>query len=1140
MVVVTYIRSSEYRCGRMNEIELQGKSIEALKSFNNTIVTSRLYPPEAPQVASVVDRGYHTIKLYTHSYGDLMFSRKGGAPCLRGEPLRQETLDLFPNLVIYRQLRLLGLSRLVIGSEIDRFAFGQLLAVFNASVEKIKNEGGGLEYITSLGLAGYFPDEAEESGDDAGSESYSDDIQGRKQITVRPEIIACLFGKDNRPIVEDELQKKMATAETAIDLLAVSISDTLQDIQEKKKIVASQNFPLILKKAETLIHADDRQGVAQGLAKTLANILKDPGLCILLAQEYPEGFGSTVYDGLVTCLTIEKLTGIMGIFKDLLVKARRIGGTESPQVQCLGKALMLLMNSRKGKQLLSAEKARNIIREGERERKKRRLEAGIRGFLQGNVNLLKSVELVKYLPHAVRQLRKSTDRADVSILLNGIVASLKECDTDVKEALLNSMITIAENLLIDGQWNHVDLIVEPLMSEVGNGGFGELMMEKALTLLQQVMQKSWQDGQNDRGDRILNLLYQIRSGQLYFTTPIQTIAAKVQDRGIRRANLPQLLTECLAAPKEQTLSYRLVLQGPVALRFLVEALINSDSAADRIKIIDLLTYSPNFLPSVIHERLQEHMPWYAKRNLIKLLGDTGKEEDVESILPYLCHDDFRVQRETFLTLYKIAGRKRKQVLVKALEESSDYIKIQIVSSLANFCGEDVAKKLVELLISHEQFDENNREDLLLQLLDTLGRCVCPTAHKGIEAFLQTRRQRSARKISDQVWAAAEKSLKFLHNELQENRKKHVLASQMRKNALKQVAKMSKTAISRRVITGSVQEQTVQILLSRGDKTAAAEKILELIERAAHLRNFVQAEKLSEWLIEIDPTALSHIVRAAEIIDREKLASVDKGHLEIWRELYDVLTTEEFSAVYHAMEPRVYENEEVIISQGSFQGSLFFINSGKVKLYCDDQGSEALFDTIGRGKLFGMDSFFEASVWTISVAAIGPTKISVLNVDCLLEWKDSLPELEAKLHIFCQKFEKLGELVQRSSNDRRMFNRQQIEGMAATTLLDNRGKGIGTVFTAELVDISEGGISFLVPISQKVNARLLLGRKIQLKFQGKFASGEDIILAGDILAIKSHETNENDYSLHMKFDNLLGKKKLYDIVMAMREESQVIK
>ena len=144
--------------------------------------------------------------------------------------------------------------------------------------------------------------------------------------------------------------------------------------------------------------------------------------------------------------------------------------------------------------------------------------------------------------------------------------------------------------------------------------------------------------------------------------------------------------------------------------------------------------------------MQEHMAWYGKRNLIKLLGETGTEEDAESILPYLRHDDFRVQRETFLALYKIGGKNRKQMLLKALEESSELIKVQIIGALAHFCDPEVAEKLVELLESHEQFSENNRNELLLQLLETLGRCPYPPAYKGVNAFLQTRGQRRPEKF----------------------------------------------------------------------------------------------------------------------------------------------------------------------------------------------------------------------------------------------------------------------------------------------------------------------------------------------------------------------------------------------------------
>ncbi len=1124
----------------MNQIESLGKSIDVLKSFNNTIVTCRIYPPEAPQAAAAVDRGYKSIKNYLRQHGSLTYSLNEGSPCLCGQPLHQDILESFSNLVIYRQLRLLGLSELEITAEMDRFAFSQLLSVFNASVEKIKNEGGGLEYITSLGLAGYFPEKREEVGEKNDKKGQTGGLRTRNLINVRPEIVAGLFGKDKRPVIVAELQKKMANPTTAIETLAAGTAHILQDIQKRKMIVASRYFPLMLTRAETLIAHGSRQEVALGLATVFVESLKEPALCVLAAQDYPAGWGREVFEGLLMALTQEKLSGMITLFREQLTKAKRINGENSLQVQFLEKALAQLTNSKKGKHFLSTEKARNLMDEGEKERKKRRLEAGIKSFLQGNTSLLKSEELVAYLPVALRRIQKNNDGGQASLLLHGMIAYLAAAGKEEQEPLLKSLIAIGENLLATGQWRHLDLILHPLVEKVRQTGFQNELIEQIITFLQQVMQKSWQAGDNSLGDKLLTLLHQIRSGLTLQSASIKAIVAKVQDRGIQRASLPGLLSQCLAAPQDMKLSFRLIYQGPVAGRFLIESLINADNAADRLKIIDLLTDSPDYVPSLVHERLQEHMVWYGKRNLIKLLGETGTEEDAESILAYLQHEDFRVQRETFLTLYKIGGKNRKKLLQRALDESSEQIKVQVIDALAAFCDPEIADKLVELLESHEKFSDNSRNDLLLQLMETLGRCPCPQAYKGVSAFLEKKGQRGTKKISEQVWGAAEKALKFLQKELQETRKKHVQASQLRKNALKQASKISKTPISQWVVTSLPEEQVARTFLARGDKEAAMEQLLILIERVARQRNFMQAQKLREWLIEIDSSAVSQILRASEIIDREKVAAIDKGHLEIWSELYDILNTDEFSAVYYALKHKKYQNGEIIINQGALQETLFFINSGQVKLYFDDKGNEVLAKTMGRGEIFGAEAFFEASVSTISVASISNVDISVLKLDVLHEWRADFPGLEAKLHNFCRKFQSIEDFIELSSNDRRGYQRYRISGRVVTTLINNRGRSLGTDFKVDLCDISEGGLSFLVRIAQKINGRLLLGRKMQIMLPAVGGSEEGTALTGDVLAVKTNQALGNDYSIHLKFDALINRKLLHEIVLTMRQVPQVIK
>ncbi|MBU1568337.1 MAG: cyclic nucleotide-binding domain-containing protein [Proteobacteria bacterium] len=1121
----------------MGQIVQQAKSVDALKLLNNAIVTSRLYPPESPQVANAVERGYKGLKLFLREQGPLLFSNRDDSPWLCGQPLEQEILNSFPNLVVFRQLRLLGLSQLLIGADMDRYAFGQILYVFNTPLEKAKKAGGGMAYITSLGLASYFPEKAEGSPVKV-DVSQPAETKSRKLVKIQPELLACLCGMDKSPKIQDELIKRLQSTESIVDLLAAGVGHILQGILKKGEIVSSPLFPLMLQGAERLIGENDLRPVTLDLARILVQNLREPALCVLLSQEYPEGFGKRFFDGLIGFLTTDNLGTLFILFREQIAKSRLADGDKSPRMKLLGDAILRLMNTGKGKHFLGAEKARALIHEGEAVRKKSRLEAGIHGLLRGNLNPLKSDELLEYLPEALAQKFATKAEHDAETLIKRIGECLRKEGGAVNGTVLSSTVTIGEKLVADGRLALIDIFLEPLMIVFRQEALDETLLEKIVNFLHLVMQASWNLGDYGRGDGILNLFHMIRSGQLGRSTSLKRIIGKIQDQGIQRAMLPTLLAECLASPMDEALAHRLVFQGPVAVRFLVESLVNTEDMDDRIKIIDLLTTNSCFLTPIIHEYLPAHMPWYGKRNLLKLLGETGEEEDAQSVLPFFKHEDFRVQKEAFLCLYKIGGKNRKTLFLEALAVSSELLKVQLIDALNSFCDDEVATQLVELLVANENFTEKNRTDILLQVLETLGRCASPAAIKGIESFLQTRKQRSAKKIPDHIWGAAEKALKYLENDLKENRKKYLQAGQLRKNALKQSAQISKSTKDQKILTGLPQEQTVRAFLAQGDKSGAKELLVQMIEQSARAHNFIQADNLRQWLIEVDPAAFSYIIKAAELIDREKVAAIDKGHLEIWSKLYECLSSEEFAAVYHAQKHTRYLGGEVIVKQGAVKTSLFFINSGKVKLYFEDQKKEVLVKTMGAGEIFGSGAFFDASVWTISVASVSPSEISSLKLDKLREWSDEYPGLESKLKDFCSKFERIDDFIKKSSKDRRLQERHEISGRVSTALVDNRGQAIGVSAMAELSDISEGGVSYQVRISKKDNARLLLGRKVQVRVPVGEEPGEFTLLYGDILAVRSTYMVESDYSVHVTFDALLEKGTLQEIIKAARREAPV--
>ena len=92
------------------------------------------------------------------------------------------------------------------------------------------------------------------------------------------------------------------------------------------------------------------------------------------------------------------------------------------------------------------------------------------------------------------------------------------------------------------------------------------------------------------------------------------------------------------------------------------------------------------------------------------------------------------------------------------------------------------------------------------------------------------------------------------------------------------------------------------------------------------------------------------------------------------------------------------------------------------------------------------------------------------------------------------------------------------------LLGASGKLLGRAFKGELSDISIGGLSFVIRISKQETARLLLGRKMNIKFViPSGSSKQKIDKNGTVIGVRAHPFD--DYSIHIKFDSLLDKKLL---------------
>lgn len=311
---------------------------------------------------------------------------------------------------------------------------------------------------------------------------------------------------------------------------------------------------------------------------------------------------------------------------------------------------------------------------------------------------------------------------------------------------------------------------------------------------------------------------------------------------------------------------------------------------------------------------------------------------------------------------------------------------------------------------------------------------------------------------------------------------------------------------------SIREEQIFQLAAAGNTEVAKKQLFDLVLSCARKKDFANAERLRERIYEIDPMALMEIIQSGEIIEQEKSESISENDLEIWTNLRRALAGDEFNSLYYSMEEKTYKPEETIVSQGTKNDELFFINMGGVRVSYMGGEKELFLKNLHAGQMAG-ENFFNASVWTVSLTAMQLTKILVLKRDKLNELEKKNPGIESKLRDYYNRTADIHKMLQAKGMDRRVHDRHKLERRIQLQVVDDKDRILSS-FRGEMTDISQGGLSFIVRITKKENSRLLLGRNIKIGIP--VAGRSDKVLRGTIIGVQSFDLIMSDYSVHVKF------------------------
>ncbi len=508
--------------------------------------------------------------------------------------------------------------------------------------------------------------------------------------------------------------------------------------------------------------------------------------------------------------------------------------------------------------------------------------------------------------------------------------------------------------------------------------------------------------------------------------------------------------------------------------------------------------------------LEQTKDWYLIRNIIRLLADKGSSACFARVTSFINHEDIRVKGEVLRAASQIDAPGKKDFFLKALKLVPHQLIELVVALIGDIPDSSLVAPLADLL--DEAVLVKNRAGLNLQLaiclaLGKIGSVkAVPTLKKIIAAYSSGS---EVSQMEQQILRTAEQAIQFISHGGKHKRLGAITSDVPNQNN-----------------PFAVREAGIIRMAMSGDRAGAASQLLELIIECVQKDDLLNAERLRERFSEINPNAIAEIIQAAELIEEAQSGVQVRSYLDIWSNLLHELSSEEFSAIYHELEHRVLEPEEILVGQGDKNDELFFVNHGTIRVFYKKHDRKIYIKSLCDGDLAG-ENFFDTSVWTVSMNAVTESRISVLKRSCFERWKEAYPGLEKKLKVFYKNSNNIRDLLQRKGLNRRAFDRYEVCRKVDFQVMDTPGKAIGQKFKGRLADVSRGGLSMTFRMMQQKHIRVLLGRTMQITIP-VVGSPNELDVQGQVLSITQAEPTPTkvsgqdvgEYKISLEFEEPL--------------------
>ncbi len=753
------------------------------------------------------------------------------------------------------------------------------------------------------------------------------------------------------------------------------------------------------------------------------------------------------------------------------------------------------------------EKIQQSISLSEEKRRQQRLAHNLTKLAQGNFQILNNDEFIRGLvEYLVGHGEEDLD------LKRKILISLGESviieDRNIRERTLTVLSLVGEHFLRCSDNGGILLVVHSFCrwleheNEMLPGLVVVIKRMEELTLW--LLEKSfWKEG-----EKVLALFHRIQNGGNEKGTAFRSFVSQNLDKFASKATLKHLTDGYLLGDSRQPLFQSILLFfEDRAATYLFDKVIQSHSRNERLALIHLIPMFGSKVLPILERCLKNNPPWAVVRNVLCILSEIGDDTCYTFIKQYFRHEDKRVQYEMIGCVVKFGGSELKNRLLTGLEIVNDELKVHIIQLLVAHAPRDeaVLVGLFGFVEGSDNFSPRSKNKLIGAVIAALK--TFPSI-KSIEILRNLQFMCSRSQGSELLLLQIQEALRSLAPQL-----RHQL--QRCEETSETVSYDSDPQQMQKELTRFEEiEENLRKLVRVGDMSGAGRLLHEQALFAARSKEFFLAEKLRDRLLEINPMALAEAVALGDLIEGEKTSSHTRHHLGVWSELYEEMTTEEFNTLYSVLRLEEYRKNDTIVRTGETDDVLYFLSSGYVSLNCLSGGNESFLKRMGPGSILGGGEFFSASVWTVTLKALSDVHLQVLDHKIFLKIADEFPGIEEKLRQYCCKYAEVPALLKMSGDDRREYPRFSLTLFTQNVLFDPYGNKGKRSFRGELVDISRNGLAFIVKVSTRDNAKLMLGRQIVSEIRG---IGDDVVTecSGIIVGVKYHNVIAKDFTVHVK-------------------------